>query len=222
MTIRITIKFLFSFFLIFIGIKLLLPYHLYPIEHFECSLINIFPISWKFVAILSRLIVGSLFSIAFLLIFDFYKLKWAKYFTFLLLFSPFVINAVFLENLQDNSISINEKLPFALNYLEKGNNILVYVSPKCSHCKEIIRKLDVVTKNNPNFPNIVIISYNTKINDFLVSNDYEFELDIITAKEFLEQTKGSFPKFQMVKEHKILNKWTNYEFNYAVLDNLKR
>lgn len=219
---KIIIKIIISIILVFFGVKLLLPYHLYPIENFEYKLVSFLPISWKTVAILSRIIVGIMFSIAFLLVFDLYKLKWAKYVAIILLFIPFAINSVFIENFVDSSIQVNKKLAFELKNLEEGNNILIYSSNNCHHCKETIKKLKVASQKNKYFPNVIVIGYNTEISNFLKENDIAFKLDSISAKQFMEQTKGSFPVLQMVKNKTIIKKWSNYDFNYAVLDKLEK
>lgn len=215
------IKIAISILLFFIGIKLLLPFKDYPIEHFENLLVSFLPISWQASAIISRILVGFLFCIAFLLIFDIHKLRWAKYGAIVIVFLPFVINAVFLENFIDNTVVINKDLNFDLKSLKEGNNLILFASYNCSHCKESIKKLDVAINKNIDFPNLVVVSYNRKIDKFLKENKFQISVDSISPKQFIEITGGTFPVFKMVKDGKIVAEWSNHDFNYAVLDNLK-
>jgi hypothetical protein len=83
-------------------------------------------------------------------------------------------------------------------------------------------ELDIAKKKSEKFSEVKVISYNSKIQEFINDEELDLQLDTIPTKLFLKITKGSFPKFQLVKENKILKKWSNNEFNYAVLDNLSK
>lgn len=215
--IRIIIAALFSY----VGLKFLLPHYLYPIEHFEQWLVEFLPFSWKVTSILARVIVGLFFVIAFFLLFYWEKIKWMKYVSVLMIFIPFIINPVFPENFKDLTKEYNENAAFEIQNPEK-ETILVYVSAKCSHCKEAMIELDIAKKKSEKFSEVKVISYNSKIQEFINDEELDLQLDTIPTKLFLKITKGSFPKFQLVKENKILKKWSNNEFNYAVLDNLSK
>lgn len=213
------IRILLAAIFIYIGLSFLLPHNAYPIEHFEQFLSTFLPFNWKFLAVFSRVLVGLFFIIAFLLLFYWEKIKWMKYVSILMLSIPFIINPVFPDSFKDVSPEYYEDIAFNV---ENPNieTVLVYVSPNCLHCKEALIKLDRAKKNSANFSNVRVISYNYKIQNYMDEKELNLPLDSISPELFLKITKGSFPKFQFVKNSKILKKWSSSEFNYAVLDNL--
>jgi len=218
---KILFRIICSSLLIFFGVKLLIPYELYPIEHFEFKLLQIFPFNWKMVSIFSRLIIGSLFAIAFLLLFYWKKIKWIKFLSLLMFPIPFIINPVFPNDYKDNKIDIKENPIFNSNFIS-NDKIQIYASSKCLHCKEAIKKLQVAKELSVDFPEIIIISYNSKLSGFLKENEIEIPLDTISTRLFIEITGGVFPIFELIKNEKVIKKWNNTDFNYAVLDNLSK
>lgn len=218
---KIVLRVLLAALCIFLGLKFLLPHNAYPIEHFEQFLASFLPFSWKVLSVLSRILVGLFFIMAFLFLFYWEKIKWTKYLSIFMISIPFIINPVFPENFKDNTPEYDENLSFELEN-SSDETLLIYVSPKCLHCKEALIKLDKANKKSTKFKEVIVISYNNKIQEFLNKNQLDLSLQIISAKLFVEMTKGSFPKFQFVKNNKISKKWSNASFNYAVLDNLSQ
>lgn len=218
---KIIVRILLASLFVYAGLKFLLPHNAYPIEHFEQTLINFFPFSWKLIAIFSRILVGLLFVIAFLLLLHWGKIKWMKYFSVLMISIPFIINPVFLENFKDNTQEYIEDMSFTIQE-SAIETVLIYVSPNCLHCKEALIKLKTAKKKSSNFPEIIVISYNLKIQEFMNEENINLKLETIPADLFLAVTKGTFPTFELVKDYKILKKWSNPQFNYAVLDNLSK
>lgn len=211
--------FLFSV-LVFLGIKFLLPYEDYPIEHFEQFLYKLGVFNWKSVAILSRILVGLIFVLAFFIVLKNLKYKKLHYISFIAVIIPFIINPVLLEHFSDKVEPTNIELPYVLESNEK--QLVIYLSSDCYHCKEALIKLNVASKKNKLPLKIVAISYNNEIKNYLLENNMDFEFQVINAKVFTEETALSFPKFALIDNNKIIKKWTNPEFNYAVLDELFR
>ena len=134
--------------------------------------------------------------------------------------TPFIINPVLLAHFSDKVEPTNIELSYTLESNEK--QLIMYLSSDCYHCKEALLKLKVASEKK-GFPlKIVVVSYNEEIKNYLVENNINFELKVISAKIFIEETALSFPKFALIKNNIILKKWTNPEFNYAVLDELYR
>lgn len=219
---KIAIRILLSALLIFLGIKLLVPYHAYPIENFEYWILNIFPVSWKVVAILSRLLVGVLFIAAFLLLFYYPKIKWVAYLSVLMLAIPFVVNTIYPEQLVNHSIQISEELSFPLDLKTDQPVLLAYLSYNCFHCKEAAIKLKTAQKINKNFPKVIAVTYNEKLDSFFIKNSIGFPIEIISSDDFLKITEGSYPKFELVQNGKIITKYDPYQLNYGVMDDLSK
>lgn len=208
--------------LIFFGVKLLVPFHLYPIEHFEYKLLSLFPFTWGFVAIFSRLFIGFLFALAFILIFHSKKHDWLKYASLVCFIIPFTINTVFPSQLKENQAFIEENLSNKINIETTDTVLLAYLSYNCLHCKEGALKLKAAQQNSTKFPKIIAVSYNNKIDTFFRENQIDFELVVIEAKAFAEITEGSFPKYQLVQNQTIIKKWDPIQFNYGVMDQLSQ
>ncbi len=208
--------------LIFIGLKLLLPFKDYPMAHVEQFLIQIIHFNWKTIAIVARVLVGFLFVLAFLLLFYWKKTKWTKYVAILMIAIPFIVNAVFPSQFKvQNNIS-NETLIYLPTKNTQEKTLFIYVSNNCIHCKEALKRIYIAKNISNNFPEVHVVSYNTKIQSFMNENHINLSLDSISATQFMEITQGSFPKFELVKNNTIINKWHPTEFNYAVLDELSK
>ena len=211
--------------LIFLGIKLLVPYYNYPIENFEYWLLQVLPISWKAAAVLSRFLVGVFFLTAFLLLFYFPKNKWLKrlsYLAPLMFFLPFIINTLYPEQLKDNSKKISQNLSFPLDLKTDEPVLLAYLSFSCPHCKAAALKLKTAQIINKKFPKVIAVSYNSEMAIFFKENNINFPLEIISTEDFVKITEGSFPKFELVQNNKIITKYNPLQFNYAVMDNLSK
>lgn len=205
--------------LFFVAYKLQLPYEDYNIEHFEQFIVNYLPFGWIFSAIFSRIFIGLILVIAFYLLFRFFLKSWLKYFFIFILSIPFIINPIFIEN-----FSLNLNITNTENSIieTKQKQILVFASPNCHHCKETILKLDVAKKKSEKFPTIKVISYNLEIEKIIKEEKINFEIVVISAKKFMEITKGVFPKIQIIENNKVLKKLSNNELNYAELDDLSK
>lgn len=219
-TMKITLRILLAALLIFFGIKLLVPYYAYPIEHFEYQLLHILPISWKVVAVLSRILIGLMFVAAFLLLFYYPKIKWIKYVSLATLSIPFIVNTVYPEQLTDKAAPISEALSFPLSFETNEPLLLAYLSYNCHHCKEAAIKLKHAQIINSKFPKVIAVTYNNKLDSFFIEKQIDFPIEMITPEDFIEITESSFPKFQLIKNNKIIGKWDPYELNYAVMDKL--
>jgi thiol-disulfide isomerase/thioredoxin len=207
--------------LITLALFLLLPYQNYPIEHFEQSLIQIIPLSWKLIAVLARLLIGLLFVLAAYLIFNRFKNEWLNLITYAMVSLPFIINPVYFQDLKlPVSKLSNQPLIFDLNATSNEKVLVAYLSYNCSHCKEAAKKLDAAVKANKNFTKVKVISYNFKLKEYFNQNHINLPLDTILPQQFMEITQGSFPKYQLIQNNIVIEDWATEDFNYAVYDNL--
>ena len=215
------IKIITSLLLFLLGYKLMLPWSSFAFEHFEYKVVEILPFGWKIVSVISRLLIGLLFILGFYLLLDIKKYKWIKYLSLISVIIPFIINPVFPEDWVNSSKENMEEFSLSMSKEKVDSAVFVaYFVEGCKFCKEAALKLEVAKKKSESFPEILILSNDDKLDNYFVENNLPYKVKIVTLKELLQNSGGSFPYFQLVNKDKVIAEWHNKDFNYAVLDHL--
>lgn len=213
-----------------ISFSILLVYQLLTIGNQEnCGCFGtLFPLNTIESLLKNILILISLFYL-------FNKQEWFSHLKIILILSYVVITtSIFLQypvlDIRDfnelKKIKNNDVQFFSTlnnNHFTQGEHLIIFMSLKCSHCKNLSKKLSFLNKVN-NLPPIHIFfmeDHTQNINDFFKITNSKFSYSTLSKRDFLFITKGKTPSIFHIKERKILHYWTSKNFNPDVFSKKK-
>lgn len=210
---------------IWLGVSILYPHHNFRVESFEYSLRTILHLNWLIIPFASRLLIGLLFCIAFLLLFYWKKIKWIKYFTPLALSIPFIINPVFPKNFKDLNQEKNTFIHGEIEVVIKNDDktIVALLTPSCRYCINAGKKLVAAKKTSKNFPSILLAGVTEEgVKELKGLLNYDFEYVLLGIDLFLELSEYQFPKIHVIENQKLKKVYDGHSLNYYVLNQLSK
>lgn len=242
----VSLKFMLGLFLILnINPKNLIPKLLLPI-----IALHIYDIIWGFTAsniimhysyteVIRLNVLSGIVATALLLVFAVFMLLkpapsdirfwWVKYplgLTALVL--PFILNAIFIEDLQDGAAYTNEQFNLEavgsaeLDSLAKGELIVGFFSTSCPYCVNAARKIAISQKRWDSFPNFYIcfLGQQGAAQHFLEVAHVQFPYQYLDREHYYQLSDGYFPKFAWVENSTIKKRWDGQTFNYYTMNKL--
>lgn len=155
----------------------------------------------------------------------------SKYLTIIILFLsfsvPFLLNKVGLQNIQ--ATEINKKIDWSglpTTYpenkqidLDNGNNILVFFSASCSHCKSAAYKFATLNKKK-NIENITIVIATSKqetLKNFISETALNYPIIWMKDDAFFNYSGGTLPAIYYIEKGVLKKRWTGKYFNIEEL-----
>ncbi len=135
----------------------------------------------------------------------------------------FAFNPLFPEEFQDISIkSLTKNQQTALKEIEatESNKLIAFFTTSCPYCELAAKKLTLLSKNEPLFPEIIIYFAGSEegVASFFQDTETNFDYEIIKTKTFLQITEGSFPKMVLFSKEKNPIYLSGRSFNYDVVN----
>ena len=223
--ILIILRILLASFIIWLASSILYPYKTFKVESFEYSLRTILHLNWLIIPFVSRILIGLLFCIAFLLLFYWKKIKWVRFLAPLSLVIPFIINPVFTKNFKDLTQEKNTFIHQEIEVAIKNNDktIVALLTPSCRYCINAGKKLVAAKKTSKNFPPIILAGVTEEgVKELKEILDYDFEYILLGKDLFLELSEYQFPKIHLIENQKLAKVYDGHSLNYYVLNQLSK
>lgn len=142
--------------------------------------------------------------------------------------ATFLLNRVGLQNVP--SKSLNKKvdwsgLPQSIYNTDlsinvaSGNNILVFFSANCHHCKSAAHKLSFLNKaqNVSNVYVVIATKKTTTLDAFIEETNLNYPILWMTDNTFFKYSGGTLPSIYYVEEGVVRKKWTGEFFDVEEL-----
>ncbi|MCP4522399.1 MAG: DoxX family protein [Cytophagales bacterium] len=117
------------------------------------------------------------------------------------------------------SVSVNREASFlkniGANHLLEGEHLILFMSLKCSHCKKLGRRISHINKVKklPHIHAFFLESTHSNPSDFIKETGFSFDYSMLKRNQFFPIVGRSVPVILHLKNGKILNRWTNRNFN---------
>jgi len=135
----------------------------------------------------------------------------------------FAINPLFPEEFQDISIkSLTKNQQDGMMNIEanESNKLMAFFTTSCPYCELAAKKLSLLSRNEPEFPEIKIYFAGTEegVANFFNDTKTDFNYQIIEIETFLKITEGSFPKMILYSTKNSPIYLSGRSFNYAAVN----
>lgn len=155
------------------------------------------------------------------------RFKWVKYpIGLTLIVLPFILNAIFPENLTD--VSTKEDTAFDMSLIENetfhqlaSDSVIVgYFSTNCPFCLLAAQKVSVSQKRwGDAFPKFFICFLGDEegAKNFMDFLHYDLPYQVLSREAYVKLSDGRFPKFAWVENGVIKKRWDGRTFNYYTM-----
>lgn len=129
-----------------------------------------------------------------------------------------------LNPIYDNDTIIGGKITQEETYQELFNKnsetIILFADPNCSHCEDLIRRLNIMESKIKN--NNILLILNDLDSDELIkfssTISKKIKVKTISNEAFLNYTKGRFPMVLLKKNEKKIQQWYNSNIGIKTMD----
>ena len=158
-----------------------------------------------------------------------FMFKWVKYpVAILLVVLPFILNAIFPNDLLDETELFDEPFQFEvvgddrLTSFTKDRVLVCFYSTSCPFCVRASKKIAVSQKRYPYFPEVFVLFQGDEYGAayFVEVAGVDLSYSVLSLENYKKLTGLTFPRFQLVYQGNIDRKWDGQTFDFSVMNKL--
>ncbi|MFY0625135.1 MAG: DoxX family membrane protein [Reichenbachiella sp.] len=104
---------------------------------------------------------------------------------------------------------------------EVGQSLIVFLNPRCSHCKNAAKRIRIVDQKNE-IPPVYFVFYGDEKDVMQFMTDHKVDYPFVIYKDpgFMELTQGSYPRMFFVEDGLVTKFWKGDKFADSELSSL--